>query len=204
MSVDKQSIQNEISIWDTISVVKFAHAATIREDGLVDVRCRVSVPQGYHQIPFQFGIVHDNFDAGDTLIDTLRGSPHHVLGWYSCNHTNITSLQYSPSRVGGDFYCNDTAVQSLQYAPQYVGGTLYCRQSAITTLHNIHLTNPSLEIGGYLHLPHFCTHLLGLAYIPGVKRIRMGLLSNQIDVIHDVFEWQEKLFELGLAEQAQL
>jgi len=59
-------------------------------------------------------------------------------------------------------------------------------------------------IDGKLLLPETCTHLLGLAYIPGVKRVQLGPDENVIDIIHDVFEWQEKLLEMGLTEQAQL
>jgi hypothetical protein len=115
-----------------------------------------------------------------------------------------TQIPIQFRNVSDDFCCSGSQITSLQSAPQYVGGDFLCNKTQITSLHNIHKTHSNWVIDGKLLLPETCTHLLGLAYIPGVKRVQLGPDENVIDIIHDVFEWQEKLLEMGLTEQAQL
>jgi hypothetical protein len=215
---DKQAILAELAKLKIKSKIK------INADGSVDVQGDVSIPREYTKIPVQFRNVsgkfscHNtqitslqgapqqvggNFWCTNTKITSLQGAPHQVGGCFGCEQTSITSLQHAPQQVGGNFYCNDTKIISLQHAPQFVGKEVYCYGTEIKSLHNIHKIHIDWVIGYALSLPDKCTHLLGLAYIPGVKRIHLGS-SNAIDVIHDVFEWQEKLLELGLTEQAQL
>jgi hypothetical protein len=148
--------------------------------------------------------VGGDFNCDNTKITSLQYAPQQVGGFY-CFNTKITSLQYAPQHVGGNFYCHNTKITSLRYAPQQVGGDFWCNDTQIESLHNIYKTHSDWVIGGRLVIPNNCTHLLGLAYLEGVKQVRLGWTTpNFTDVIHDVFEWQEKLLELGLVEQAQL
>jgi hypothetical protein len=148
--------------------------------------------------------VGSGFSCSNTGILSLLYAPTYVGGNFACSETRISSLQYAPQHVGGDFRCMDTHVESLQYAPQYVGGDFLCHRTNIMSLHNIHKTHSNWVLDGVLYLNRHCTHLLGLAYIKGVKRVQLGKQGPLIEVLHDVFEWQEKLLELGLVEQAQL
>jgi hypothetical protein len=146
--------------------------------------------------------VDGDFSCANTAIATLQGSPKFVGGAFKCSSTNIRSLEGAPQYVGGDFVCALTKIKSLEGSPEYVGGDFSCRNTKVTSLHGIHKTHTNWVISGTLHLPNNCTHLLGLAYIPGVRSV--NLHGRTYEVIHDIFEWQEKLLELGLEEQAQL
>jgi len=195
---DKRSILAELV------KLKIKSKSKINADGSVDVNGKVEIPRLYTEIPVQFRNVSGMFDCSFTNIVSLKGAPRQVGGDFWCNDTQITSLQYAPQSVGGDFWCQDTLITSLQCVPQSVGGSFYCNTTNITSLHNIHKTHSNWVIGKRLVLPDNCTHLLGLAYIPGIKQVQLGRQGKPIDVIHNVFEWQEKLLEMGPVEQAQL
>jgi len=217
-TVDRQAILAELAKLGIKSI------STINDDGSVDVQGNALIPTEYTSIPVQFRNVSGDFFCDNTQLTSLKGSPVWVGSVFRCNHTQIASLQYAPQHVGSGFSCSETRISSLQYAPRYVGGSLWCKNTRVksleyapqyvggncwysstgtTTLQNIHKTNSDWVLDGILHLNRHCTHLLGLAYIKGVKQVQLGHLDS-ILVIHDVFEWQEKLLELGLVEQAQL
>jgi hypothetical protein len=198
--------------------------STINADGSVDVQGSVRIPTEYTKIPIQSGHVFGGFFCNGTKITSLLGAPRHVAGSFLCSNTKITSLIEAPRHVGGDcicsgtkitsllgaphlvagnFVCNDTKITSLIEAPRHVGGDFYCHDTLVESLHDIHSTHAKWVIGNRLVLPTTCTHVLGLAYIPGVKRVQLEAVGT-FEVIHDVFEWQEKLFALGLVKQAQL
>jgi hypothetical protein len=175
-ALDKQTILAELAKLN----IKFR--STINVDGSVDVQGEVVIPYGYTKIPVQFRTVSGHFK----------------------NCAQIESLKGAPSYVGGTFWCDGTPIRSLWGSPTYVGGSFYCHNTQIKSLRSIHKTHADWVIDGKLLLPETCTHLLGLAHIPGVKRVQLGPDENAIDIIHDVFEWQEKLLDLGLVEQAQI
>jgi len=218
-AVDRQAILAELI------KLNIANNSTINEDGTVDVNGDVILLRTSEQIPVQFRNVRGDFSCSGAQITSLKGSPMHVSNAFicsrtkitslehapnyvgtafSCSDTEITSLQHSPRHVGGDFWCKSTKITSFQYAPKYIGGSFFSRRASVSSLHNIHKTNSDWVINDVLYLPDNCTHLLGLAYIPGVKYVQLPNTKSTTIVIHDVFEWQEKLLELGLVEQAQL
>jgi hypothetical protein len=178
-ALDKQEI---LAILAKLKISK--SRSTINADGSVDVNGDVRLPSAYTKIPFQFRTV-----SGDFI----------------CYRTKIRSLKGAPQWVGGSFDCSSTKVESLEYAPQYIGSDFWCSDTQIKSLHNIHKTNSNWVIGNRLALPQTCTHILGLAFIKGVKMVSLGgLEATPFYLVHDVFEWQEKLLEMGLVEQAQL
>jgi hypothetical protein len=184
----------------------------------------VDIPSWYEKIPLLFRYVTGDFNLSTSHVTTLEGAPSYVGGDFKCcntitsligspNHvgrdfacgsSSIATLEGAPSYVGEDFLCNRTAIKSLTHAPKYIGARLWVPTAKISTLHNIHKTHQGWVVN-VLAVPETCTHLLGLAFLPGVKFIQIGInQSNRVEVIHDVHEWQEKLLELGLTEQAQL
>jgi hypothetical protein len=122
-------------------------------------------------------------------------------------HTIPTSYVAIPLQfrnVYGSFWCDGYGISSLKNAPIYVSIALDCRQTNVDSLHHIHKTHKNWVIEGRLYLPVGCTHILGLAYIPGVHAVQLGE-QPPITVNHDdPFLWQEQLIEMGLVEQAQL
>jgi len=215
---DKQAILAELA------KLGIEPISTINADGSVDVNGDVRIPNSYTEIPVQFRNVSGSFNCSNTGILSLQYAPQQVGSNFYCNNTLITSLQYAPQRVGGDFYCrntkitslqgaphyvgngffcNSTEITSLRYAPQQVSGIFFCHDTLITSLHNIHKTNSDWVIGDKLVVPDNCTHILGLAFIQGVKVVNVR--GYELPINHrDPFEWQEQLIELGLVEQAQL
>jgi len=208
MKID--NLLNKYAIMAELAKLSIGKNCKINADGTVDVSRSVVIPSGYEKIPVQFGTVDGDFRCKGSTLKSLKGAPTHVRGDFICTNSGITSLQFAPLRVEGMFYCGDTNITSLMYAPQYVGGNVSCDNTRVTTLHNIHKTHSDWVVGGRLYLSDGCTHILGLAYIPGIKSIYISDHANNCDsgydinVIHDVFEWQEKLLDLGLTEQAQL
>ena len=168
--------------------LKIADKATIDENGLVNVSGGVRIPSGYSSIPVHFG---------------------EVSGFFKCSDTSIASLIGAPSRVGGNFYCYNTHITSLEYAPLYVGGNFYCHNEHFTTLQNIHKTDfRNVAVGGTLYISNECTNILGLAAIPGVKRVGM-MVDNvrwiEFDISHnDIMQFQDELIDAGYPEKARL
>jgi hypothetical protein len=201
---------NKYAIMAELAKLNIGKNCKINADGTVDVSKSVVIPTGYDTIPVQFGTVDGDFRCKGLTLKSLKGAPAVVNGDFICIGSGITSLQFAPRHVDGNFYCNDTNITSLMFAPQRVGGHFSCDNTRITTLHNIHKTHSNWVMGGKLYLPDGCTHILGLAYVLGVKSILVSDYGNghddayDIEVIHDVFLWQEKLLDLGLIRQAQL
>jgi len=197
-TVDKNVIE------DNLRKLFIFSRSTINEDGTVDVNGDVTLSFSTQEIPVPFRRVEGNFMCANTLITSLHNAPRYVGGSFSCNKTQITSLEFGPVYVGKAYTMYQTRVSSLEHIASHVGGNLLCNRTQIKSLHNIHKTHANWVIGKELVVPNSCTHILGLALIPGVQRIRLGITNDIFDVIHDVFEWQEKLLEMGLTEQAQL
>jgi hypothetical protein len=154
----------------------------INKNGSVDVICDVNVPSHYRELPVQFGTVDGSFTCAFGDIKTLKGSPHTVTG-------NVTLRE-----------CKN--ITSLEHVPQSIGGNLVLFGTNVASLHNLQHICPQLVVGKCVVLPRKVTHLLSLALIPGISQVSIeGIV---VDVIHDVFMWQEKLLEMGLVEQAQL
>jgi hypothetical protein len=103
--------------------------------------------------------------------------------------------------------CSDISYSGL---PKVVTNHVACHNTCINTLHNIHKTHEQWVIGGTLILPFHCTHIMGLAYIPGIRAVAFtvpGAFPSRPPIIvnhDDPFLWQEQLLEMGLVEQAQM
>lgn len=48
----------------------------------------------------------DDFDVDDCKINSLRGFPEIISGYFSCQMNNLMSLDGSPRVVQGGYYCN--------------------------------------------------------------------------------------------------
>jgi hypothetical protein len=108
-----------------------------------------------------------------------------------------------PKLIMGSLFCRSSQIKTFNGVKR-VDGHVYASMTKITSLKGIEKTNADMYIGGSLILPSNCTHLLGLALIAGVNKIRLGSSGHVLQVIHDPFLWQEKLLDLGLVEQAQI
>jgi hypothetical protein len=187
----------------------------VTEHGTVDVNKGVSIPPNLKHIPIKFGKVDGHFRCGGTylrggILCSLMNSPVEVTEGFECDHSLIKSLKHGPKLVGGHVDVSYTDITTLEHAPQYIGGDCDCTGTKIASLRNFHVTNTDIVIKGTLHLPKDCAHLLSLALMPGIKYLTLWANKKpraylrRTDVIHDIFEWQEKLLDLGLVEQAQL
>jgi hypothetical protein len=148
--------------------------------------------------------VGEDVHLNGTPITSLQHSPSFIGRGLFLGNTGITTLKGAPSTIFGTLECSDTPLVSLDYAPKHIAGSMWIRNTRIRSLHDIHKTHSDWEIKGTLHLPRRCTNILSLAYIPGINTITLGTNDMELSVIHDVHEWQEKLLDLGLMEQAQL
>jgi hypothetical protein len=194
---------------------------TLSNSGEVDVFERVQIPSSVSSLGVRFRTVYDSFIVeGDRvpicqlgrevqyvnshMIESLKGAPTHVTSDFICKYSHLTSLEYSPKTVGGSVILRELGIKSLDFMPRDVGGYFFAEDTGIASLHNFHVSNSDVKIGGVLRLPLHCTHLLSLAFVPGIDRVSFQLDRSVINVIHDIFDWQEKLLDLGLVEQAQL
>jgi hypothetical protein len=105
--------------------------------------------------------------------------------------------------VTGNFWCRRN-VPYLSNVPDRVDGNVFLHETSIQHLHNVHVAKPTWRIGGTLYLPTACTHVVGLALLPGVSSVALSSRREILNVIHDPFSWQERLLEMGLVEQAQI
>lgn len=55
----------------------------------------------------QFNMIEDNFDIDDTRLNSLRGCPLKVYGYFSCQQNNITDLEFMPQEIEGDCYISN-------------------------------------------------------------------------------------------------
>ena len=80
---------------------------TINKDLTVDVDDDVSLDnKEFKKLPIQFGKVKGLFDLDNCKnLETLKGCPKEVSGWFSCESTRIISLEGGPKKVGGNFWC---------------------------------------------------------------------------------------------------
>jgi len=109
-----------------------------------------------------------------------------------------------PKHITHDLICDDSDVVYTLEGVVRVDGCVFC--TCLTSLKGVESTNADMTIGGVLTISSKCTHLVGLAYIEGVRRIQLmkGDQFITVKVIHDPFLWQEKLLDLGLVKQAQI
>jgi len=184
VEIDNAIARGHIRAW--LAELSILDRSRINDDGTVDVQGHVYIPSPVTVFRGQFGSIKGTFYCNRTSIKTLKGAPHYV---------------------SGDFLCNNTEIDNLNDAPKYVGGDLLCHNTNVRSLRDIHLVHPDWEIKGALVLPTSCANILSLALIPGINRISLTMNSltphKEIDVSKDIFEWQEKLLELGLVDQAR-
>jgi len=215
-----------------ISPVPLIESYYIDTSGLVNVIGSVVIDHETNQLPFHFGHVTGDFTWKDSRTTSLVGSPTEVDGNYSVSGMFIDSLRYCPRKVGGNFFCQgnftslnhcpeyvggralfdtSTLIHYIDTLPQHVGSDLVILSNSPVSFHDIYLVTAECRVGGYVTV-NDGTHLLGLANIPGITKITLlqyhpnggGLHTHRLDVIHDVFQWQELLLGKGLVKQAQL
>jgi len=124
---------------------------------------------------------------------------------------DCSSLLCCPSHITGTIYGHSAVITTME-GVKTVDGDVHFGTTTITSLQMIEHTNADMVIGGALYLPYNCTHLVGLAYITGVRKVvilgdslwHSYSTAVTLDVIHDPFLWQEKLLDMGLFEQAQI
>jgi hypothetical protein len=158
----------------------------IYPDGTVDINSDIWVADGNHH--------------GVSLGWVRRAGMVTIVG----NIKNVESfpqrvkiVQFSPLTPDTGRLCS---IKGIKRVDNYVDLEVF----PITSLKGIENINVDIQIGRKLYIGGDCTHLVGLAYLPGVNAVQLGRFGPTIDVIHDPFLWQEKLLGMGLVEQAQL
>jgi hypothetical protein len=202
----------------------------VNDDGSVDVTGKVVIPSVVNRLPVRFRNVFGDFSWKHSRADSLFGSPTYVDGNYtvqsaclrSMEHApsvvvgsvncsgNFDSLQYCPTRVGGNAVIESYgSVDDVDCVPEYVGQSLVILTPNRLSLRNIIRVAENAEITSIVLST--CSHVLGLAMLQNVKTITFRehsandvRVAHMLDVIHDLFQWQEKLLDLGLIDQAQL
>lgn len=89
---------------------------------------------GVTELPFTFNEVGGNFSANGCQLESLRGCPKKVGGFFAVIRNNLTTLEHSPTTVGGNFLANESHLTSLKGAPEYVGGNFDISDNNLTTL----------------------------------------------------------------------
>lgn len=131
---------------------------TLNADGLVDVIGNINIgPMDLvnGHLPFKFGKVKGWFDADDSDLTSLWGSPKEVTDYFSfmdcavesldgcprkvggvfeCTGNKLVSLKGCPEEVGGDFMCFDNRLESLEGCPEIVHGDFNCSNNPLTSL----------------------------------------------------------------------
>ena len=67
------------------------------------------------ELPFQFNIVHGDFECTSNKLTSLSGSPRVVRGYFSCTNNQLKSLEFCPKFVQGDFYCFSNKISPWEY-----------------------------------------------------------------------------------------
>jgi hypothetical protein len=101
----------------------------------VDVSGTVDLDgKGLTELPFQFGIVSDDFDCSHNRLASLEGCPREVSRDFNCSDNRLTSLEGAPEKVSRDFNCSDNQLTSLEGAPEKISGNFYCSYNQFTSL----------------------------------------------------------------------
>ena len=95
----------------------------INEDNTIDVNDDVFLyNRDIEFIPLNFRKVTGFFDcSNNNRLETLKGCPQHVGGYFDCSNNSLSNLEYCPQYVGGYFDCNANKLSNLKGCPQYVG-----------------------------------------------------------------------------------
>lgn len=137
-----------------------------------------------------------------------------VKGDFNAANTDIPSLKGSPSWVGGVFSCYGTKITSLEGISEYIGADLNCFFTPIESFQNIH--KQIKHIGGQLYLPKLIkSHILGVIFIKGLESIAIidgnskqtqvqNIINNHLAGDRNPHEVQGELIEAGFSEYAKL
>jgi hypothetical protein len=82
----------------------------INDDLTIDLFDDFIVPnKKLHKFPdyINFNICHGNFMIDNCEVESLRGCPNRITGFFSCEGNNLQSLDGMPSVVFGDIYVRD-------------------------------------------------------------------------------------------------
>lgn len=87
-------------------------------------------------IPFDFGVVGQDFDCSSNHLDSLHGAPEECPS-FICKHNSLTSLIGGPSIVHGNYICYGCHLKTLEGAPEEVGGRFDCSYNHLKSLAGI-------------------------------------------------------------------
>jgi hypothetical protein len=99
---------------------------TIADDGRVSVKGDVALNLEHSHLPVQFDIVDGDVECHNTGLQSLKGSPTKISGFFYCEDNQLRNLEGGPEEVGSYFWCESNPLESLKGFPSYVGGTFYC------------------------------------------------------------------------------
>jgi hypothetical protein len=99
----------------------------INDDFSIDVFRFVNLAfKGINGLPsyIQFNKIKGDFDIDDIGLDSLRGCPRYVDGYFSCQMNNLTNLIGGPEIVGRSYYANANNLISVEGLARKIGGNL--------------------------------------------------------------------------------
>jgi hypothetical protein len=160
---------------------------SMTEDGKITVLSQhpVHIPPEWELLPIEFKYINGSIIAHQANLKSLKGFPQAVS-------VNLT--------------CSYTMVESFELITRTIGKHAYIGHSRPYHLKGIQDTHADWIVGGTLGLAGNPSHVLGLAQIPGIKRVIFSSISSDtFDISHnDVFQFQEQLLEAGLVDLARL
>lgn len=128
----------------------------INDDLSVDVTQDVIIRKMGRELPIQFNKIYGDFNISGFNLNTLKGSPRIVRGFFDCSYNSLTTLKYAPKEVLKHFDCSYNILNSLKYSPDEVYDIL-ANHNNLTTLDYI-----TSKIKGSIMINHnFITSLIG-------------------------------------------
>ena len=125
-------------------------AATINDDGTVDIRGNIRSESVMEKFPVKFGTIRGSFDCGVSNLRTLENGPFLVEGDFKCYHNYLTDLKGAPREIRGSFNCCANPLKSLQGSPEKIGETWYVTYDENLPLLRMLVAN-QIGFGGKLH-----------------------------------------------------
>ena len=184
----------------------------------------INLTDKYPKFPAPIAYVDGRFVLNDlcneTRITTLENQPAIIYGSYIIKMRFLESFRNCPHHIGVHCILQDTMLAGFDYAPEYIGANLSISDTPIQSLSGIHETAlQNTIIDGSIIIREDMTNILGLALIPGIKRVRWSAYQPvtigvhtitksvviEVDISHnDIIRFQDDLLERGFAHMAMI
>ena len=88
---------------------------TVTPEG-VDVQGKVKIKdRSLHKLPFQFNVIHGDFNIEYSGLQTLENTPRVVHGYFDCSNNELQSLHDIPKFIKGVLYCELNNIEPWEY-----------------------------------------------------------------------------------------